>query len=63
MAEPDGPGANCISFLTPRSGELVASVLTGNDLDDAGQVPVLLEQVDAEIASVTADGAYDGEPV
>jgi hypothetical protein len=38
-------------------------MLTGNDLDDAGQVPVLLEQIDAEIASVTADGAYDGEPV
>jgi Transposase DDE domain len=26
-------------------------------------VPVLLEQFDAEIASVTADGAYDGEAV
>jgi hypothetical protein len=49
--------------LDADTGELVASVLTGNDLDDAGQVPVLLEQVDAEIASVTADGAYDGEPV
>jgi transposase len=30
---------------------------------DAGQVPVLLEQVEGEIASVMADGAYDGEPV
>jgi hypothetical protein len=49
--------------LDADTGELVASVLTGNDLDDAGQTPVLLEQVDAEIASVTADGAYDGEPV
>ena len=49
--------------LDADTGELVASVLTGNDVDDAGQVPVLLEQVDAEIASVTADGAYDGEPV
>jgi hypothetical protein len=27
---------------------------------DAGQVPVLLEQVEGEIASVMADGAYDG---
>jgi DDE family transposase len=26
-------------------------------------VPVLLEQVQGEIASVMADGAYDGEPV
>jgi hypothetical protein len=49
--------------LDAETGELVASVLTCNDLDDAGQMPVLLEQVDAEIASVTADGAYDGEPV
>ena len=49
--------------LDADTGELVARVLTGNDLDDAGQMPVLLEQVDAEIASVTADGAYDGEPV
>ena len=49
--------------LDGETGEIVASVLTGNDLDDAGQTPVLLEQVDAEIASVTADGAYDGEPV
>ena len=40
----------------------VAGILTGNDADDAGQVPVLLEQVEGEIASVTADGAYDGEP-
>jgi hypothetical protein len=43
--------------LDADTGELVARVLTGNDLDDAGQTPVLLEQVDAEIASVTADGA------
>ena len=26
-------------------------------------MPVLLEQVDAEIASVTGDGTYDGKPV
>jgi hypothetical protein len=46
-----------------ETGEIVASVLTGNEAGDAGQVPVLLEQVEGEIASVTADGAYDGEPV
>jgi hypothetical protein len=46
-----------------ETGEIAASVLTGNDVDDAGQAPVLLEQVDTEIVSVTADGAYDGEPV
>jgi hypothetical protein len=45
------------------TGEIVACVLTDNAADDAGQVPALLEQVEGEVASVTADGAYDGEPV
>jgi IS5 family transposase len=44
------------------TGEIVASVLTDNGADDAGEVPALLDQVEGEIASVTADGAYDGEP-
>ena len=37
--------------------------LADNAADDAGQVPALLGQIEGEIASVTADGAYDGEPV
>jgi hypothetical protein len=45
------------------TGEIVACVLTDNGADDAGQVPALLEQIEGEIASVAADGAYDGEPV
>ncbi|HYZ34347.1 MAG TPA: IS5 family transposase [Crenalkalicoccus sp.] len=45
------------------TGEIVASVLTDNAADDAGEVPALLGQVEGEIASVAADGAYDGEPV
>jgi hypothetical protein len=45
------------------TGEIVACVLTDNAADDAGQVPALLEAIEGEIASVTADGAYDGEPV
>ena len=45
------------------TGEIVACVLTDNAADDAGQVPALLEALKGEIASVTADGAYDGEPV
>ena len=49
--------------LDANNGEIAATVLTGNDIGDAGQVPVLLEQVDAEVASVTADGAYDEDPV
>src|SRR5918993_893437 len=45
------------------TGEIVASVLTSKEAGDAGQVPVLLEQAQGEIANVMADGAYDGEPV
>jgi hypothetical protein len=46
-----GAGANCISGLTP------------DDVGDVPQLPDLLDQVDAAIASVTADGAYDGKVV
>ncbi len=45
------------------TGEIVASVLTDNASDDAGEVSALLAQVDGQIASVMADGAYDGQPV
>jgi transposase len=38
-------------------------VLTDNGADDVGEVPSLLAQVEGEIASFIADGAYDGEPV
>jgi transposase len=45
------------------TGEIVACVLTDSATDDAGRVPALLETIEGEIASVAADGAYDGEPV
>jgi hypothetical protein len=45
------------------TSEIVANTLTDNAADDAGEVPALLEQIEGEIASVAADGAYDGEPV
>jgi hypothetical protein len=45
------------------TGEIVACVLTDSGADNAGQVPALLRQVECKIASVTVDGAYDGEPV
>jgi hypothetical protein len=38
-------------------------VLTDNAADDAAQMPALLEAIEGEIASATADGAYDAEPV
>jgi transposase len=44
------------------SGMIVAQELTDQDVDDASQVAPLLDQIDDEIAQVTADGAYDGVP-
>ena len=45
------------------TGEVVAHVLTDGHADDAAQVPDLLRQPEGDIASLTADGAYDGDPV
>jgi len=44
------------------TGEIAAHMLTEGQADDAAQVPALLGQVEGVIVSVTADGAYDGEP-
>jgi transposase len=44
------------------SGRVMALTLTENDVGDPSQVAPLLAQIDVEIASVTADGAYDGGP-
>ena len=49
--------------VDPSSGEVLASELTSNEDGDASQVGPLLCQISGPIASVTADGAYDGEPV
>ena len=45
-----------------ETGMIMASTLTGNDVGDPSQVAPLLDQIEATIASVTADGAYDGMP-
>src|ERR671911_683090 len=45
------------------TGEILASELTTTEEGDASQVGPLLERITGPIASVTADGAYDGEPV
>jgi len=47
----------------PNSGEILASELTTSEEGDASQVSPLLEQITSPIASVIADGAYDGGPV
>ena len=44
------------------TGMIMASTLTGNDVGDPSQVGPLLDQIEAKIVSVTADGAYDGMP-
>jgi transposase len=43
--------------------EIVAVELTPEDVGDVSDVPELLDQIDADLASMTADGAYDGEAV
>jgi hypothetical protein len=48
-----------------ETGEIVASTLTDKEVDDASQVETLLGQldVDVDLASFTADGAYDSQGV
>jgi hypothetical protein len=43
--------------------EIVASELTPDDVGDVSEIPGLLDQIDAKVASLTADGAYDGAAV
>jgi len=45
------------------TGEIAAHLLTDGDEHDAAQVPNLLRQCESTIASLTADGAYDRDPV
>jgi transposase len=43
--------------------EVVVADLTPDDVGDVSIVTELLEQIDSRVASLTADGAYDGEAV
>ena len=54
--------AGAVHLLIDSTGMIMASTLTENEVGDPSQVAPLLDQVDAEIGSVTADGAYDGMP-
>ena len=49
--------------MDANTGQIVAAVLTTNDVDDGSQVGPLLDQVDGPVASLTGDGAYDQEGV
>jgi hypothetical protein len=43
--------------------EVVVAELTPDDVGDVSTIAGLLEQIDNRVASLTADGAYDGEAV
>ena len=45
------------------TGRIVASALTGREVDDGGQAGPLLDQVAGTLASFTGDGGYDQERV
>jgi hypothetical protein len=49
--------------VDPNSDESLAGELTTTDEGDASLVGPLLDQVDSPLASMPADGAYDGELV
>src|SRR3954468_4093098 len=49
--------------MDANTGEILATVLTTKDVDDASQVGPLLDQVEGPIASFTGDGAYDQDSV
>jgi hypothetical protein len=57
------PGAGPVHLVLDSTGEIAAHVLTDGDGDDAAQAPDLLRQCEGTLASVTADGAYDRDPV
>jgi hypothetical protein len=45
--------------IDPDTHQIIAAVVTGNDVGDGEVLEDLLDQIDGEIASVTGDGAYD----
>ncbi len=45
------------------TGIIVAEKVTDSTTDDAGVVPDLLDQIDADVERFTGDGAYDKRPV
>jgi hypothetical protein len=48
--------------LDADSGDIIAHVMTSQDMGDSSQVGPLLNQIDGPIGKFTADGAYDGDP-
>ena len=49
--------------IDAATGTIVASSLTGKEVDDAAELGPLLDQIDEPLAAVIADGAYDQDTV
>jgi hypothetical protein len=49
--------------IDAKTGMIVASTRTSKEVDDAAELGSLLDQVDAPLAAVVADGAYDQDNV
>ncbi len=47
--------------LDADTQEIAAAELTPDDVGDVSVLPELLNQIDADVISMTADGAYDGQ--
>ncbi len=45
--------------INAKKGDILASALTTNKEDDPSQVSVMLDQIEENIESIAADGAYD----
>ncbi len=48
--------------MDEQSGEIVAAVLSSNNVSDSETLPQLLEQVEEPIAQISGDGGYDKRP-
>lgn len=48
--------------INPKNHEIVASVLTSNDVSDGEVLEDLLDQIPGDLNSIAGDGAYDNGP-
>ena len=53
------PGANCILGVDESTGEILAAVVSTNNVSDDEAFGDLLDGIEGEIEAVSADGAYD----
>ncbi|MGO6943079.1 transposase [Rhizobium johnstonii] len=54
--------AHIESGINPDNGDIIAHVMTGQDMGDSSQVGPLLDQIDGPIGKFIADGAHDDDP-